>query len=537
VKKSLSTRLMYSFMAIIVVVITGITAGTSYLIADYFFKNREQELADKGREMADTIEYFVQHGSSRLTLLRYLTAVDRLVGARIWLFGHDYNLLATSDAEPQWVIDPKTGQPRLLNSPEPGADSAHYDHTRKLAHDLKEGKLDTKVKSVLAGIYGGKSVRSQIYHPYFKQQVILVGIPYGKTENLQGAILLAEPLSGFDKFLRNVYLYTIIVGILALLFSLFLVRQLSLRIIEPLVDMRDATKAIASGDYTQSVHVTGEDEVAELGGAINDLRHDLSAYVDKLQKMDKIRSDFVANVSHELRTPITIIRGYAEIISDNMQESPVNERYCQLIRSETERLERLVRNLLNISRLQAADELKPAETTPLPLADIIRTVAENLQVKALEKNITIRQELFDDVRIIGDGDQIVQLVLIFGDNAIKYSPEGSYVLYKMERIEGGALRLHIQDNGSGIPETDLPFIFERFYKVDKSHSKSKTQGTGLGLAIAKEIIRMHGAAVEVKSELGCGTDFIITFPQSKVLSEQAGGKYENRSGADGDSRA
>ena len=126
--------------------------------------------------------------------------------------------------------------------------------------------------------------------------------------------MLAEPLSGFDSFLRDIYIYTSIVGVLALILSLFMVRRLSRSIIRPLISMKDSAAAIASGDYTRKVEVHGEDEVAALGRALNALGNDLSAFVDKTERTEKIRRDFVANVSHELRTPITIIRGYNEAI-------------------------------------------------------------------------------------------------------------------------------------------------------------------------------------------------------------------------------
>ena len=521
--KSLSARLMYSFMTVIVIVVVGITAGTSYLIADYFFKIKEEELSQKGFEMAETIEYFVSNDGSRSTLMRYLVAVDRLVGARIWLFDANYNLIAASniDSDLELPSNHESGGKKNLVRPDVTSRSTEnqprFENTGRLAEELKPGRISESVNNILKDIYKGDTVKSQIYHPYFKQQVILVGVPYGDKDNPKGAILMAEPLSGFDSFLRNVYIYIIIVGIIALLISLFMVRRLTKQVVKPLTSMKDATIAIARGNYSRKVKVKGEDEVAELGKAINALSTDLSSYLGKMARMEKIRRDFVANVSHELRTPITIIRGYNEIISDNVKGSPENERYCSLIASETERLERLVRGLLNISRLQASDRLKQSELQPLPLADIIRNVAEKLKVKAAPKNIELQLRLEEKTEIYGDGDQMVQLVLLLGDNAIKYSPEGSYVRYETHSRPDGSFVMEVSDNGAGIPEQDLPFIFERFYKVDKSHSCSKTKGTGLGLAIAKEIVRRHGATIEAFSTVGEGTRFVVTFPAAKVI--------------------
>lgn len=525
--KSLSTRLMYSFMAIIVIVVVGITAGTSYLIADYFFKIKEDELAQKGHEMADTVEYFVTKDNNRYMLMRYIIAVDRLVGARIWLFDNDYNLLAASNIAADVDDASKitaggkvgTGKPDV-SIPAPADTIPVYKYTSRLAEEIKSGQVSRNVNKILKDIYRGESVRSQIYHPYFKEQVILVGVPYGNSINSRGAILMAEPLSGFGGFLRNVYIFTIIVGLLGLLLSLFMVRSLSRQIVKPLVSMKDATIAIAKGNYSRMVEVGSEDEVAELGNAINHLSTELSNYLGKMARMEKIRRDFVANVSHELRTPITIIRGYNDIVSDSLEEKDPNKRYCDLIGSETKRLERLVRALLDISRLQSADKLKVSDTEPLPVAEIIRNVAEKLKVKAEPKHITLKLQVEEGVEILGNGDQIVQLVLLLGDNAIKYSPEGSHVRFETKLQANGAFELSVVDNGPGIPEEDLPFIFERFYKVDKSHAHSSSKGTGLGLAIAKEIVRMHGAQIEVFSQVGVGTRFVVNFPREAVIRQE-----------------
>lgn len=509
---------MYSFMAIIVVIVVGITAGISYLIADYFFKIKEHELAQKGHEMAETIEYFIRM-DDRDTLYRYIIAVDRLVGARIWLFDDKYSLMAAS------YVDEKEddGDDLLqyffnLNREEGSNRLQTAEGTAILDEEIKRGNLSEKVKVILNDIYAGKYVKSQIFHPFYKEQVILVGVPYSDPKSkARGAILMTEPLSGFDSFLRNVYIYTAVVGIIALIFSLFLVRRLSQLIIKPLVRMKDSAAAMASGDYSKRINVTGEDEVAELGQALNSLSADLDAYVTKMERTEKIRRDFVANVSHELRTPITIIRGYNEAISDGMvTDKNLIQRYRGLINEETVRLERMVRELLDISRFQASDELSNANMEELPLAVIIRSVAEKLMVNSAKKNVSFNIHVDENIKILGNGDQMVQLILILSDNALKYSPENGTVSLGAKKLEDGSVLVTVADEGPGIPEEDVPFIWERFYKVDKSHSRN-VPGTGLGLAIAKEIIRMHGAKAEVISKCGEGTTFEINFPKGKVV--------------------
>ena len=280
--------------------------------------------------------------------------------------------------------------------------------------------------------------------------------------------------------------------------------------------MKDSAAAIASGDYTRKVEVHGEDEVAALGRALNALGNDLSAFVDKTERTEKIRRDFVANVSHELRTPITIIRGYNEAISDGtITDKAMIQRYRALINEETIRLERMIRELLNISRFQASDELTTG-IEPLPLAEIVRNVTEKLMVKSVKRHVTLVIHADENIAVVGNGDQLVQLIMILGDNALKYSPDNGTISFTAVRQEDGSVLLSVADQGPGIPEEDLPFIWERFYKVDKSHCRN-VPGTGLGLAIAKEIIRVHGAKAQVFSIPGVGTRFEVTFPKEKVV--------------------
>lgn len=512
--KSLSTRLMYNFMAIIIVIVVGVTAGISYLISDYFFKLKEQELAEKGAEMAETIEYFVRRDDHDM-LFRYIIAVDKLVGARIWLFNNKYELIAASS-----IVSKETDAEWPLLEFFSRGDQTYRtaDTTVTIDREMNKREISDKVKVVLDDVYAGKSYKSQLFHPYYKEQVILVGVPYyDRVSNRSGAILMTEPQSGFSKFLSTIYIFIVLIAIAAIIMSLFMVRRLSGLISQPLLKMKDVATAMASGDYSRRVEVKGSDEVADLGHALNSLGDDLGAYVAKMERTEKIRRDFVANVSHELRTPITIIRGYNEAIYDGMVTDPdVLLRYRGLINEETIRLERMVRELLDISRLQAADALTVNNMDELPLAAIIRNVAEKLMVNSSKHHVKFDIQADDTIRIMGNGDQLVQLVLILSDNALKYSPENGTVSLGAKKMADGTVVMTVKDEGPGIPEEDIPFIWERFYKVDKSHCRN-VPGTGLGLAIAKEIIRMHGASAEVISKCGEGTTFEIKFPKDKVV--------------------
>lgn len=512
--RPLSVRLMYSFMAVIFIVIIGITAGSSYLISDYFFKMKERDLTNKGQEIAETIQMFYIHEDVQ-HLYSYIMAVDRLVGARVWLFDDNYKLLVASKSEEdEGGYDTFKSVMDFVYPP-----PAKNVRTKvNIDKDLLGRGLSNKVHIILNDVYRGKSYRSQLFHPYYKKQVILVGVPYkNPLSGKIGAILLTEPMGGLEKMLRDVFLYTITVGLGALVLSLFLVMRLSRMVVKPILRMKESAKAMASGDYSLKVPTEGKDEIAELGHALNSLSSDLEKYIAKMERTEKIRRDFVANVSHELRTPITIIRGYNEAISDGIvTEQAMVLRYRNLINEETIRLERMVRELLDISRLQAADQLTPSNVDELPISVIIQNVAEKLMVKAVEKNVKFDLKLDQTIKILGNGDQMVQLILILSDNALKYSPENGIVSLCVSKNSDGSVLMTVSDQGPGIPEKDIPFIWERFYKVDKSHSRN-VPGTGLGLAIAKEIIRTHGASANVISKSGLGTTFEINFPKDKVV--------------------
>jgi len=226
--------------------------------------------------------------------------------------------------------------------------------------------------------------------------------------------------------------------------------------------------------------------------------------------MEKLRRDFVANVSHELRTPITIIRGYNEAIADGTITSPEEiKKYRSMINEETIRLERLIKELLDISRLQRNEQ---EELETVPLAHITNTVVDMLSVRAKNRDIRLDRNIDESCVVEGNGDRLFQLVMILGDNAMKYSPDSSAICFSLQKNATGETELSVRDQGCGIPESDIPYIWERFYKVDKSHSRN-VPGTGLGLAIAREIIRLHKATVEVHSVEGKGTTFVVTFPQ------------------------
>lgn len=234
--------------------------------------------------------------------------------------------------------------------------------------------------------------------------------------------------------------------------------------------------------------------------------------VTEIERLERVRRDFVANVSHELRTPLTAIRGYAETLLDGaIDDAEHNRRFLEVIRSNAIRLTNIASDLLVLSELEqhrAAQE--PAERVPLqPVIDsVIRTVESAARIR----QIAIQAEPAD-LAVRGLRFRLEQALVNLVDNAVKFSPPGSTVRIECNRTGEGLVEIHVIDNGIGIPEADLPRIFERFYRVDKARSRD-AGGTGLGLSIVKHIAELYGGSVRVKSRLGEGSTFTLSFPEA-----------------------
>lgn len=234
--------------------------------------------------------------------------------------------------------------------------------------------------------------------------------------------------------------------------------------------------------------------------------HDLT----RLKQLENTRQEFVANVSHELRTPLSLIKGFVETLNDGAKNDPeLSTRFLRTIEKHTDRLTYLIEDLLTISRLESGQIVMNLHE--VALHEEAAHVMDDLQARAADKQMTLRNEMPADLHARADADRLQQVLFNLVENAIKYGrAEGSVSLGG--RADGnGRVELWVQDDGPGIPPEAKDRIFERFYRVDRARSR-ETGGTGLGLAIVKHIVQAHGGEVWVKSELGQGAAFYFTLP-------------------------
>lgn len=231
--------------------------------------------------------------------------------------------------------------------------------------------------------------------------------------------------------------------------------------------------------------------------------------ITELIRLEEVRKDFVANVSHELRTPVTSIKGFTETLLDGaMMDPAVMKEFLEIIQKESDRLYLLINDLLELSGMEREGFSLNVRT--IHVNEIIEDAYKAVRPNLTRKNMALKIEVPSDLLIEADADRLVQVMVNLLSNAINYSKDSTTIRVRAESIRG-ELRMEVQDEGMGIPKSELPRLFERFYRVDRARSRD-SGGTGLGLAIVKHLVEIHNGTVDVSSEVGKGTTFIIRLP-------------------------
>lgn len=518
-KNSLQRKLLYSFMLVIAVVLIGVSLGVSLIIKGEMLATKQQELIGKGSELAIEIEDFQQSHGSLEGLPKFLTSIDSLRDYRVWVVNSSRQVIAMSDSQRRMGDPPHGMDERSGNGMGKGMGMGHgAGHSMGNNPVLEQNGIAPPVVKEMDQVFDGLVWTGIFEHPFYGEKMLMVAIPIHLANGtVSAALVLNAPVTEMNAFMEHIYYYIAIAGLVAFVLALLVVSWLTRGIVRPLKAMQEIADAMARGSYSNHVNIETSDEVGRLGIALNSLAQDLAKNIEEMNQMEKLRRDFVANVSHEFRTPITIIRGYNEALMDGTISDPVLiQKYHRLMGDETVRLERLINDLLDLSRLQSTTVNVDKEK--LPLATVVDSVVNLLKQRAEQKQVVMSvsaQENLPD--IWGNGDRIIQLLIIIVDNALKYTPSGGFITIST-LLEDQQVVVRVADTGIGIPTEDLPYIWERLYKVEKSHCRADG-GTGLGLAIGKEIIDLHHATATVSSELNQGTIVTIRFPLPKDKAE------------------
>ena len=287
--------------------------------------------------------------------------------------------------------------------------------------------------------------------------------------------------------------------------------RLAVEAIRQQAPQRDSVEIIRAGAEPREMEITAVpfgDESAEVKGAVILFRD-----VTHFRKVEKMRRDFVANVSHELRTPLSIFRGYLETLLDDPHQPPGELlRILEVMERHSNRLNALVEDVLSLARLESPG--MELELSEVDLAELLHSIMRDWEKPLAAKQLKSHLNFPGDLRLRADETRLQELIYNLLDNAVKYSKAGSTVSLRAEPA-GDFVRISVADQGIGISQDDLPRIFERFYRADKSRSNEQS-GTGLGLSIVKHIAQLHGGSVEASSELGKGTTISVVLPVTQT---------------------
>ncbi|MCR3759021.1 HAMP domain-containing histidine kinase [Clostridium felsineum] len=359
---------------------------------------------------------------------------------------------------------------------------------------------------VLKDIMANKEPSLSISHPRFGNKFILLGLPIKNNGKITGAMIITmalAPVEDTASILKKQLFFIFLILIPTALIISFIIAG---TFTKPILEIKRVSEALALGNFTIKINSNKTDEIGELAKTINNLG-------DKLSKIEQLRRDLIANVSHELRTPLSIIRGYAETIKDVTGSIPEKrEHQLDIIIDESERLSGIVDDILNLSQLQSGYFVLNKKA--FKLKDLLHTIESRYDILSKKTNITFFQEYHGEVLVYADKARLKQVFYNLINNAFNHTLEGGYI--KINAFEKNTLiRVEISDTGVGIPTEEIPYIWDRYYKSEKS-SEKRALGTGLGLAIVKGILESHKVNFGVESIKEIGTTFWFELPKYKT---------------------
>ncbi|WP_432666307.1 HAMP domain-containing sensor histidine kinase [Wukongibacter baidiensis] len=335
---------------------------------------------------------------------------------------------------------------------------------------------------------------------------ILVGVPIMSGEDIKGYVLLTSPLAPIEETISILKKQLSIISLASLIIGTLLALLFAKHFTKPILKIINTSKKIAKGDFTANVALDSKDEIGVLGNTINDM-------AIQLGQIEKFRRDFIANVSHELKTPISLITAYAELVKDiDIDDTEDKNQYLQIVIDEAGRLNHMVEDILYLSKMEAG--YAKLNLVEIPIVNLINSVIQNLDFFAKKRSIKINLNIDNnETQIYGDRDKLYQVFYNIINNAVNYSHENSQITIDIINLDS-TVRIEIIDTGKGIPEQDLPYIWDRFYKVDKSRKRDDS-GTGLGMAIVKNILQAHNFKYGIESEVDKGTT--VWFEMNKCV--------------------
>ncbi len=502
--RSLFTKYLFVTSAVLIcsLIIFGIIMST--LISNRWRSEKQQQLADNAHIVADRMNAYIIPVPTRTSddsmnqTIQYVVTDTGKEKLRSTL-----GILSSSCGADIFIVDAQ-GTTVICSEEYLHADTPD-DEEFKCRHQKKS--ISASVISAAAKVreYRVTDKLGGIYD----QNHFIVAVPFVaggdvEKEYIAGFVFVASSASAISDFRSDVSRIVVVAVLIAAIISFCMVYMLTYKQVKPLREMVKAAQKYSDGDFTMRINFKSENEVGQLADALNEMGA-------KLAESETINRSFIANISHELKTPMTNISGYVNGLLDGTIPPEQQDKYLRIISDETKRLARLVRSMLDLSRIDSgAMQLKKQKFN---LSEVIFQALLSFEHRIDEKHIEIQG--FDDLETItvnGDADLIHQVLYNLFDNAVKFTNEGGYIRVKAT-VQNKVVTVSISNSGIGVSTEELSHIFERFYKTDKSRSFDR-QGVGLGLYIVKTIVTLHGGRIHAEGSEGNYCNIIFTLPEA-----------------------
>ena len=366
--------------------------------------------------------------------------------------------------------------------------------------DITEGIAEDNIAQLFSGETerAGRIVSYDIN--FYATPIVSVRVPLNIDNTEKGSVLVTKRLNEFERSMRIFYKRLILGCSAAVVLAVILYGILYKKIRKDFDNINYASRAFARGDFKARVSVKSDDDIGRLSETFNTM-------AEELEKYESTRQSFVANVSHELRSPLTSVQGFVQGILDGTIPKEKEEQYLTVVLTETRRMTTLIGDLLDLSKIESGQF--PLELTDFDISELMRRILINFLTKIEEKHINVSASIPDDKIIVtADVNRISQVLTNLIDNAVKFCEQNG-VLKIWTYQSDGRIHINISNTGILISQEDIPYVFDRFFKADKSHNR-KAGGTGIGLSIVKNIIQQHGEKIWVNSRPGTGTVFTFT---------------------------
>ena len=452
-----------------------------------------------GMFMAQISRYSVQEKQEQLeTTVNY---IDDIVKNNLELFQNkDYDMFLDTYLDQQAAV---SGCTVMLTD----ADGKVQAYSTPKDDDTFHGQMPGTISSQLVQRIrkDGSFFASGNASGLFSEDYFIAGTTCKDASgNIAALVIAASPATSTTDLMHDIMNSYLLIVCITLILTMIISWFLSDMLTRPLKSLVSAAKKFGHGEFDVRVSENNNcDEIDELAVSFNNM-------ATSLQQQEELSRGFVANVSHELKTPMTSIRGFVDGMLDGTIPPEKHTQYLKIISEEVGRLSRLVMRMLDAAKIQAGELIiTPA---PFDLIEMVARVLISFENQINDKHLDMDVEMADSLIVYGDGDHIYRVIYNLVDNAVKFVNDGGTLTIRAEQ-EGTMSQFLIRNTGSEIPAEDLPHVFERFYKVDRSRSRDKT-GAGLGLYLVKSIVNMHGGDISVRSS-GGETEFMFTMPMAE----------------------